>query len=142
MVRIGSLSVLIVLVLLLMLPRLEREQCIEITPELIDLGVVTAGKPVSFNIDIRNCGSSVAYIHGVKTSCDCTHSSERTFEVRPNEEHSLVLTVLTQPKSGQITGDVVIYYGDRLQSQTIKYRGLSLIDSEVGSELNSDTRVR
>jgi hypothetical protein len=130
---------LILLTVLLITSRSNREVNLEFTPNSIDLGFVSAGKTVSFDIHIINQGSSVVMVHGVKTSCDCTSSSERTFEILPKVAHSLLLTVLTQPESGRFAGEVVIFYGDKLQSKTIKYRGLSLIDSAESSEQYSDT---
>jgi HYDIN/CFA65/VesB family protein len=83
---------------------------LEISPDLISLGVLDAGQSARVKLALRNPGRYTAVLERIETSRPCLQINPSTMRVEPGESGSLVVTFDTPHDSdfrGSLSVDVI-----------------------------------
>ena len=105
-------------------------QFLEITNGDYDMGKITAGKPLEYNVYIKNISSDTLIIQDVKTVCGCTTPKFKTADkIFPGQT-----TFITLGFNGSATGEFSkyadIYFKGGLSKQ-VKFHGIAIADGSA-----------
>lgn len=99
---------------------------LKIIPELIEIGTVPSNKSINVKAVLNNTSKSRIDILGMKSSCDCTVVTKRTFQVSPGESELLEFELMPPATAKPFQGALTVFYGSPVRTSQIKYRGNSL----------------
>lgn len=93
-----------------------------------DMGKIAAGKPLEFNVTIKNIGKDTLVLQDVKVGCGCTTPKFRANEKLAPGKSTFIVLGFNGDAHGEFTKTADIIFNDNMVKQ-VKFRGVTAPDS-------------
>jgi hypothetical protein len=94
-----------------------------------DMGRIPAGKPLEYNVTIKNISKDTVIIKEVKAGCGCTTPKYRTNEAIPPGRSTFIVLGFNGDAHGEFTKIADIYFNDGSLTKQVKFHGVAVTDS-------------
>ena len=106
----------------------EIDKIVSITNTDYDMGKISAGKPLEYNLVIKNISKDTVILEQVKAGCGCTTPKYRAGEKLLPGKSTFITLGFNGGASGEFTKTADIYFSGGLSRQ-VKFHGIALADS-------------
>jgi hypothetical protein len=93
-----------------------------------DMGKIAAGKPLEFNVTIKNIGKDTLVLQDVKVGCGCTTPKFRTNEKIAPGKSTFIVLGFNGDAHGEFVKTADILFNDNMVKQ-VKFHGVTSSDS-------------
>jgi hypothetical protein len=112
-------------------PAKDIDKLILVTNGDYDMGKVPAGKPVEYNVTIKNISKETIVLKEVKAGCGCTTPKYRSGEKILPGKSTFITLGFNGDATGGFTKTADIYFNDGGLFKQVKFNGVAVRDSTV-----------
>lgn len=106
------------------------DKLISITNADYDMGKISAGKPLEYNVTIKNISKDTLVLADVKVVCGCTSPKFRANEKIPPGKSTYIVLGFNGDARGEFVKTADIIFSDGLVKQ-VKFRGVAVSEAPV-----------
>src|ERR1700733_6714792 len=96
-----------------------------------DMGRIPAGKPLEYNVTIKNISKDTVILKEVKAGCGCTTPKYRTNEAILPGRSTFITLGFNGDAHGEFNKIADIYFNDGSLTKQVKFHGVAVADSTV-----------
>ncbi len=96
-----------------------------------DMGRIPAGKPLEYNVTIKNISKDTVILKEVKAGCGCTTPKYRTNEAILPGRSTFITLGFNGDARGEFNKIADIYFNDGSLTKQVKFHGVAVADSTV-----------
>lgn len=100
-----------------------------------DMGRIPAGKPLEYNVVIKNIGTDTMVLKEVTAGCGCTTPKYRANEKIAPGRSTFVTLGFNGGANGPFSKTAVIFFANGL-NKPVQFRGVAVADSTVAKPVN------
>jgi hypothetical protein len=100
-----------------------------------DMGRISAGKPLEYQVSIKNIGKDTLVLQDVKVGCGCTTPKFRAGEKLAPGGSTYIVLGFNGDAHGEFSKTADIYFNDGMIKQ-VKFRGVTFSDNPPVSNNN------
>jgi len=109
-------------------PAKDINKILSITNTDYDMGRIAAGKPLEYNLVIKNISNDTVVLQDVKAGCGCTTPKFKAGEKLVPGKSTFITLGFNGGASGEFSKFADIYFSDGLSKQ-VKFHGFAVVDS-------------
>lgn len=107
----------------------EVDKMVLLTNADYDMGRIPSGKPLEYNVTIRNISKDTITLKEVKAGCGCTTPKYRTNEKIAPGKSTFITLGFNGGATGQFDKSAEIYFNDGGIFKQVKFKGFAVADS-------------
>ena len=107
------------------------DKIISLTNADYDMGKIPAGRPLEYNVTIKNISKDTLVLKEVKAGCGCTTPKYRTNEKILPGKSTFITLGFNGDAHGEFSKVADIYFNDGSLTKQVKFRGVAVSDSSV-----------
>jgi hypothetical protein len=92
---------------------------IQFATRLFDFGKVIGGEVLKHNFIFTNAGNALLEIKDIRTTCGCTTSETRQWQIEPGQTGTIPIEFFTVNYSGRIEKSITVVCNDRSQPEVV-----------------------
>lgn len=96
-----------------------------------DMGNIPSGRPLEYNVTIKNISKDTLVLKEVKAGCGCTTPKYRTNEKILPGKSTYITLGFNGDAHGGFSKVADIYFNDGSLTKQVKFRGVAVADSSV-----------
>ncbi len=109
-------------------PAKDVDKYVSITNADYDMGKIAAGKPLEYNLVIKNISKETVVLENVKAGCGCTTPKFKSGESLLPGKSTFITLGFNGGANGEFTKFADIYFSGGLSKQ-VKFHGVAFVDS-------------
>jgi hypothetical protein len=107
------------------------DSMISLTNADYDMGNIPSGRPLEYNVTIKNISKDTLVLKEVKAGCGCTTPKYRANEKILPGKSTYITLGFNGDAHGGFSKVADIYFNDGSLSKQVKFRGVAVADSSV-----------
>lgn len=107
----------------------EVDKTVLVTPLNYEMGRIPAGKPLEYNVTIRNIGRDTLWLRDVKAGCGCTTPKFRSNEAILPGKSTYITLGFNGDAHGEFTKFADAYFNDGSLTKHLTFHGTAVSDS-------------
>lgn len=116
-------------------PKKDVDKILSISNADFDMGKIPAGKPLEYNLVIKNISKDTVILQDVKVGCGCTTPKFRAGETILPGKSTFINLGFNGDAHGEFTKTADILFNNGLTKQ-VKFHGITYTDSTTKSAIN------
>lgn len=105
------------------------DKMVQITNADYDMGRIPTGKPLEYNVSIKNISKDTVVLKEVKAGCGCTTPKYRTDEKIAPGKSTFITLGFNGSAVGQFEKTADVFFNDGSLFKQVKFRGNAVADS-------------
>ena len=109
-------------------PKKDIDKIVSITNADYDMGKISSGKPLEYNLVIKNISSDTIILQDIKVGCGCTTPKFKANESLLPGKSTFITLGFNGGATGEFSKFADLIFSEGLSKQ-VKFRGVAIVDS-------------